>query len=386
MPVLLEQSDPEAHPSLLAQHQIFHQDVNIPSGLRIKQLHRLSDTEQERYLRLFGQDKSCSICTCPLAEPTTLFDEVSNSVENVREGGRDSIPAEPLPKVVDASAFVRAFPCRARHIYHSVCIAPWLDSNTTCPMCREDGRAPAAQYPMLPSIEPPSLTVDLEGEILTPVVLYSPLLDVVSVIGEMEPVDLAADLLTLDEPENMLEVEVARPSGVLSDLDLTPRFQTQIYPEFSVPRSFVRLVLGSDDERSGSDMPTIAPVTLPTDAHPLAQRSQTNHPSWLTDSSSTTVSTEDSYLEHLAPQIVDASFPPPTPPSYPLHHDVSTSGELQGDLSQADDIYDLDDENTRSLFGDNLDDDIRAILLDVKQPELSFSEWLTEQESSGRYH
>ena len=60
---------------------------------------------QRRYNREdFKEQEQCAICMCDFTED----DEVT-----------------PLP-------------CNTAHYFHSACITPWFQTNTTCPLCRKD--------------------------------------------------------------------------------------------------------------------------------------------------------------------------------------------------------------------------------------------------------
>lgn len=50
--------------------------------------------------------------------------------------GSDNCPICTIPFVEDEYPLVVRLPCHQEHVFDMECIAPWLKTNTTCPLCR----------------------------------------------------------------------------------------------------------------------------------------------------------------------------------------------------------------------------------------------------------
>ena len=239
-PLIVAEHDPDAPPALHAIDDIFGQAENVGFSLDVRELHQLTEEERRRYHYLVG-DQDCSICRDPLAEPTSLL-HPQDSTADVSS----MLPAGSLANLVgrdrsgretDGSATLRAMPCPARHVYHGICIAGWLEQHTTCPECRFDAAnfeaepdrndelpltltldatppppatfwagSPVAMYGTRPQSQPELRvpTVDLTMPILAmpvPLVGSNPLHSTLALERSFETLGLSSPLLTPADPE-----------------------------------------------------------------------------------------------------------------------------------------------------------------------------------------
>ncbi|KZV96126.1 hypothetical protein EXIGLDRAFT_833899 [Exidia glandulosa HHB12029] len=98
-----------------------------PRPLIVDSLERVGADCLHRYNALRKDGKAlCYICQDSLLEHPVLEDEAS--LPSLPQPAGDQLGIEP--------PVVRAFPCR--HLFHEVCLAPWLLGHTTCPTCRFD--------------------------------------------------------------------------------------------------------------------------------------------------------------------------------------------------------------------------------------------------------
>lgn len=77
-----------------------------------------------------GEDEcdSCPVCREGLLEEDPMVEERSSSVAFLAE----------LPFCTISEPSIVAFPCPGKHVFHDMCLSPWLSRKTTCPSCRFD--------------------------------------------------------------------------------------------------------------------------------------------------------------------------------------------------------------------------------------------------------